>query len=122
MRLVLAALAAVLALAPAGSAARTETLSGIAASLQRMAAAGRFSGDVLIAKNGRPVLQRHYGLANRAGREPNRLDTRFNLASLGKTFTAVAVARPVEERKRPLDDPAGRPLPGPPTDLRAFPV
>jgi CubicO group peptidase (beta-lactamase class C family) len=122
MRPLLAAAAAVLVLAPAGSAARTDTLTGISASLKRMAAAGRFSGDVLVAKNGRPVLQRHYGLANRATREPNRLDTRFNLASLGKTLTAVAVARLVDEGRLGFDDPIGRYLPELPSSLRAITV
>src|SRR5689334_1272642 len=122
MRLVFAALAAVLALAPAGSAARTDTLSGIAAWLQRTAAAGRFSGDVLVAKDGRPVLQRHYGLANRANRTPNRLDTRFNLASLGKPLTAVAVARLVDEGRLRFDDPIGRYLPELPASLRTITV
>src|SRR5690242_21642890 len=100
MRRVLAlTVIAAFALAPAGSAAHTDTLTGIAASLKRMAAAGRFSGDVLVAKNGRPVLERHFGLANRSTREPNRLGTRFNLASVGKTLTAVAVARLVDQGK-----------------------
>ena len=112
----------VLALAPAGSAARTDTLGGISASLKRMAAAGRFSGDVLIAKDGRPVLQRHYGLANRARLEPNRLGTRFNLASLGKTLTAVAVARLVDEGKLRFDDPISRYLPELPSTLRSITV
>jgi CubicO group peptidase (beta-lactamase class C family) len=118
----LAAIVALLALAPAGAAAHTDALPNVAASLQRMAAAGRFSGDVLIAKHGRPVLQRHYGLANRATREPNRLGTRFNLASVGKTFTAVAVARLVDEGKLRFDEPIGRYLPELPSDMRAMTV
>lgn len=113
---------AALALASAGSAARTDTLTGIAASLKRMAAAGRFSGDVLVARNGRAVLQRHYGLANRATHAPNRLDTRFNLASVGKTLTAVAVARLVDEGKLGFDDPIGRYLPELPSSMRAITV
>ena len=122
MRLVLAAAVALVALAPPGSAARSEPIGGIAASLQRMGAAGRFSGDVLIAKNGRPVLRRHYGLANRTTREPNRLGTRFNLASLGKPLTAVAVARLVDEGKLHFDDPVGRYLPALPASMRAITV
>lgn len=122
MRPMLAVVVAFLVLAPAGSAAHDGALPGIAASLKRIAAAGRFSGDVLIAKDGRPVLQRHYGLADRATREPNRLGTRFNLASLGKPLTAVAVARLVEEGKLRFDDRIGRYLPELPSDLRAITV
>jgi CubicO group peptidase (beta-lactamase class C family) len=122
MRPMLAVVVAFFALAPAGSAAPDGALPGIAASLNRMAAAGRFSGDVLIAKDGRPVLQRHYGVANRATREPNRPGTRFNLASLGKPLTAVAVARLVDEGKLRFDDRIGRYLPELPSDLRAITV
>jgi len=76
-----------------------------------MSRAGRFSGVLLVAKNGTPVLQRSYGLANRETREPNRLGTQFNLASLGKVFTGVAVAQLVERGKVRFGDRIGRYLP-----------
>ena len=76
-----------------------------------MARVGRFSGTVLVAKNGRPVLTRGYGFANRSSHQRNGPDTRFNLASVGKTFTAVAVGRLVQEGKLRFDDPIGRYLP-----------
>jgi CubicO group peptidase (beta-lactamase class C family) len=79
--------------------------------LARAAAVNRFSGVVVVARDGRPVLSRAFGLANRRTRSPNRLATRFNLASVGKPFTAVAVARLVEDGKLRFDDPIGRFLP-----------
>jgi CubicO group peptidase (beta-lactamase class C family) len=97
--------------------ARDARLAGIAASLKRLAAAGKLSGAVLVARNGRPVLARAYGLANNRTREPNRLSTRFNLASLGKTFTAVAVARLVEDGKLRFGDTIGRYVPELPARL-----
>jgi CubicO group peptidase (beta-lactamase class C family) len=116
-----AAVIAVLALtACASQPARAHPKSAvatIAAGLKRGAATGRFSGAVLVAKNGRPVFARAYGYANRATREPNRIDTRFNLASLGKTFTAVAVARLVDEGKLRFDDPIARYVPNLPPEL-----
>src|SRR6478609_2797702 len=119
---------AVLALAGCASqtaaqprATRTQ-LVGVAASLERLAAAGRFSGAVLVARNGRPVLAHAYGRSSTATGERNRLDTRFNLASLGKTFTAVAVARLVQERKLRFADKIGRYLPGLPRTLRGIQV
>jgi len=63
-----------------------------------------FSGVVLVAKNGHVVFAHAYGRGN-------RLDTRFNLASLGKTFTAVAVASIVQEGKLHFGDRIGRYVP-----------
>jgi CubicO group peptidase (beta-lactamase class C family) len=85
-----------------------------------MAATGHFSGDILVAKDGRPLLQRHFGLANGAAKVPNRLGTRFNLASVGKTLTAVSVARLVDEGRLGFNDPIGRYLPELPGSLRSI--
>lgn len=71
-----------------------------------------FSGVVLLARGGRPVFQEAYRFADRAARRPNRLDTRFNLASAGKMFTAVAIAQLVEAGKLSFDDPLSRFFPG----------
>jgi CubicO group peptidase (beta-lactamase class C family) len=79
--------------------------------LMRLVAADRFSGAVLVAKDGRPLYQRSFGPANRAWRARNRLDTRFNLASMTKMFTAVAVAQLVERGKLSFDETVGQVLP-----------
>lgn len=65
---------------------------------------GVFSGTVLVARDGRPVFQRAYGWADAARRAPNAIDTQFDLASVGKMFTAVAVAQLVEQGKLSYDD------------------
>ncbi len=81
---------------------------------RRVAAAARrdeFSGVVLVAKGERTIFHRAYGLADRSWRIPNRLDTRFNLASMNKMFTAVAIARLVEVGKLRLEDTLGTILP-----------
>ncbi|GII90396.1 serine hydrolase domain-containing protein [Sinosporangium siamense] len=63
------------------------------------AAKDLFSGVVVLAYRGRPVFRRAYGMANKADSIPNRLQTRFDLASVTKTFTAVAVAQLAERGK-----------------------
>src|ERR1700704_1700604 len=52
--------------------------------LDRLAAADRFSGVVLMAKDGQPFFQKAYGLADRDKKVPNNLDTRFRLGSMNK--------------------------------------
>lgn len=52
-----------------------------------------FSGAVLLARHGRPVFAEAYGWANEQERVPNRVGTRFSLASISKTLTAVAVVQ-----------------------------
>lgn len=70
-----------------------------------------FSGTIYVAKNGRPIYARAFGLANRAWNIPNRIDTKFNLASITKMFTAVAVAQLVEQGKLSYTDAVGKILP-----------
>lgn len=68
----------------------------------------KFSGAVLVAKDGNPVFKKAYGLASKTYQVPNRIDTKFNLASLGKWFTSVAIAQLAEAGKIRFDDPIGR--------------
>src|SRR5579862_3505050 len=50
-----------------------------------------FSGQVLIAIDGRVVLHKAYGFSDRALRTPVTTDTTFGIASMSKMFTAAAV-------------------------------
>jgi CubicO group peptidase (beta-lactamase class C family) len=79
--------------------------------LQDMALADKFSGVVLIAKNGRPIFEQAYGLADREHHIPNTLQTRFGMASMDKMFTAVATFQLVKAGKLKLDEPIGKYLP-----------
>ncbi len=76
------------------------------------AADGRFSGDMLVAHDGRTVFSRAAGLADRRSNAPNTLDTKFTLASMGKMFTATTIAQLVEQGKVALDAPIATYLPG----------
>jgi CubicO group peptidase (beta-lactamase class C family) len=72
---------------------------------------GRFSGAVLVAKDGKPLFQKAYGLASRAFNVPNKVDTKFNLGSMNKMFTAVAVAQLAQQGKLNSSDPLIKHLP-----------
>jgi CubicO group peptidase (beta-lactamase class C family) len=71
-----------------------------------------FSGAVLVRRSGVTRLRCAYGIADRAYSIRNRPETRFNLASLGKMFTAVAVMRQVESGRLRLSDTISAHLPG----------
>lgn len=64
----------------------------------------RFSGAVLLARNGKIVLSRGYGLANRETRTPNSPRTKIRLGSLTKQFTAAAVLLLQERGKLSTSD------------------
>ena len=62
---------------------------------------------VAVARNGTPVLDRAFGVANLATSEGLTPKHRFRVASHSKTFTAVGIMRLVEAGRLRLDDPAG---------------
>ncbi|MET0554324.1 MAG: serine hydrolase domain-containing protein [Vicinamibacteria bacterium] len=59
--------------------------------LKALAARDLFSGTVLLARGGEPLFVRSYGLADREARVPNADGTRYNIGSITKTFTQVAL-------------------------------
>jgi len=67
-----------------------------------------FSGTVLIAKDGKPIFHKAYGYASKRYKVPNKEDTKFNLGSLNKIFTSVAIAQLMEKGKLSIDDPIGK--------------
>ncbi len=79
--------------------------------MRRLSDAGLFSGVVALAHADSILFQRTYGFADRDRRAPMRMDTPFDIASIGKTFTAVGVAQLAERGALRLADTVGRFLP-----------
>jgi D-alanyl-D-alanine carboxypeptidase len=73
--------------------------------------AGDFSGVILIARNGVPVFEEAFGYADRNKKIPNRIDTKFNIGSINKSFTGLAIRKLAAEKKLSLDDTIGKFLP-----------
>src|SRR5271170_6798696 len=65
--------------------------------LNELTEQGRFSGSVLVAKNGQVLLSKGYGMANYEHDVPNTPQTKFRLASITKQFTATAIMQ-LQER------------------------
>jgi CubicO group peptidase (beta-lactamase class C family) len=76
--------------------------------VDQLVAADAFSGVVLVARNGEPIFERAYGEASKSYGVPNDVDTKFNLGSMNKMFTAVSIAQLVEKGILSFDDPIGK--------------
>ena len=85
--------------------------SSLAAWLKTQAAAGQFSGSVLVAHADETLLDAGYGLADRSSDTANTLATRFCIASIGKLFTAVAIGQLAQAHKLSFDAPVADYLP-----------
>lgn len=100
-------------------ASESELLQEVASLIDRKAADDNFSGVVLLAKDGQPIFQRAVGLASKSYNVPNRMDTKFNLGSINKSFTAVAIMQLVAADKLALSDTIGKHLPDYPNKAAA---
>lgn len=78
---------------------------------KKLADADVFSGSVLLAKDGQVIYKGAFGMANKDFAVPNRIDTKFNLGSMNKMFTSVAIAQLVEKGKLSYDDPLSKFIP-----------
>lgn len=78
--------------------------------VDRGCAAGVFSGAVLVARGPQILTQKACGEADRRHHIVNTAETRFNLGSMDKMFTAVAVLQLAEAGKLSLDDSLDRHL------------
>ena len=64
----------------------------------------RFQGSVLLAREGKPLFRKSYGLANMEWDIANTPDTKFRLGSITKQFTSALILQLVEQGKVKLDD------------------
>jgi CubicO group peptidase (beta-lactamase class C family) len=94
----------------------TRTVRSLAREYERR---GLFSGVILIAKDDKIIFQEAYGHASLAYNVPMTLDTRLNVASIGKSLTGVAIGQLVDAGKLSYDDTVGKWLPDyPDKDVR----
>ena len=75
-------------------------------------AAGDFSGVILLAQGEKIIFQKAYGAADPQVGSLNRLDTRFRIASVSKTFTAAAIEKLASDGKLRYSDSLSRYVPG----------
>ena len=71
-----------------------------------------FSGAILIARNDTIILNQGYGLADHEWNISNTAETKFQIASNTKQFTAACILQLEEQGKLSLDDTLGKYIPG----------
>jgi len=96
---------------PEGKVTEAEALKEIERHAAGAASRDQFSGVVLVAKGDRTVLHKAYGNAEKNFCGPNKLDTKFNLGSMNKMFTSVAIAQLVQAGKLSYEDTLAKVLP-----------
>lgn len=79
--------------------------------LNSLVAENKLSGAVLVAKDGVTIASKAAGIANKATGAPITLDTKFNLGSMNKMFTAVAIAQLAQAKRLSFDDLISKHLP-----------
>lgn len=77
-----------------------------------------FTGAALVARNGRILLAKGYGLADRARRIPVTARTSFPIGSITKQFTAAAIMALEMDGKLRVEDSIGRYVPNLPEEKR----
>lgn len=90
--------------APSVVAPAAEIASKAEAYLQAQARVNLFSGTVLVARDGAPILVKGYGMADAEWQVPNTAQTKFRLGSITKQFTATVVLRLQEQKKLSVQD------------------
>ncbi|MHB9108097.1 MAG: serine hydrolase [Armatimonadota bacterium] len=76
--------------------------------LRALSRQGGFSGTALVARDGKVLLNRGYGPANREWNLSNRPRTKFRVGSITKPFTAAAILLLQECGKLRVQDPIGK--------------
>lgn len=86
----------------------TEFVDVLSRKLDELCQKDIFSGTILIAKGDKVLLEKACGEATKSWHVANNIETKFNLGSMNKMFTATAVMQLVEKGKVRLDDPISK--------------
>ena len=92
----------------------SQTTPDVAARADAYIKAAGIQGSVLLAKGGKVVLAKGYGLANIELDVPNTPETKFRLGSITKQFTAAAILQLQEKGKLRVTDPIAKYIPSAP--------
>jgi CubicO group peptidase (beta-lactamase class C family) len=94
--------------APTALVTDADIVAQIKGYVERLASRDAFSGTVLLAKAGKSLCRAAFGQANKDFGVNDTVDTKFNLGSMNKMFTAVSVLQLAEKGKLSLEDTLGK--------------
>ena len=101
----------ILCISFSGLAQTQNTIDNISTYLTELSQDENFGASVAILKDDELLFQKAYGYANREHKVRNKINTSFNIASVGKMFTAVATLQLYEQGKLDLNIPVGKYIP-----------
>lgn len=87
----------------------SELVKELESFLEDISRKDEFSGVVLLAKTDKPIFHKAYGYASKEYRFPNNINTRFNIGSINKFITRIAIEQLKGRLK--FNDPVGKYLP-----------
>lgn len=85
-----------------------EIIARLGKAIKKLQEDEEFSGAIIVAKDGQILLKEALGMASKSYESSNRTDTKFNIASVGKMFTGLAITQLVEQGKLSFDDPISK--------------
>ncbi|ROH89993.1 class A beta-lactamase-related serine hydrolase [Chryseobacterium cucumeris] len=91
--------------------AQTKKINKIDSLMKWAHQTGAFNGNILVAKNNKIIYNASFGFTNVTKTAPLTPDYRFNIGSITKEFSAVALLQFQEQGKLKLDDPISRYIP-----------
>jgi CubicO group peptidase (beta-lactamase class C family) len=94
------------------SRAQTATAKKIDSLIQAYVDLNKFNGSILVARGGKILLQKGYGLKNVVQQTKNDKNTIFQIGSITKEFTATIILQLAEQKKLSLDDKLSKYYPG----------
>ena len=96
---------------PVARISESEAIDALRQRADELAKQDTFSGQLLVARNGKILLEQSWGLADRETGAAVNAATQFRIGSMNKMFTAVAILQLVEAKKISLSDPLSTFLP-----------
>lgn len=119
MRLLTATIVLVLATTAAPARPAADLAKLLDSYLTRLERLG-FSGTVLVAKDGKILLEKGYGMADRDRKIPMAADSVISVGSITKQFTAAAILKLEMQGKLRVEDSIAKYLPSVPADKTAI--
>ena len=83
--------------------------------VKSLAPAKHFRGTIVAERNGQVLVRKCYGAAVEEWQVPNSPETKFEIASLSKQFTAAAILQLADASKLNVEDPVNKYYPDSPT-------